>query len=99
MSEPAYEDIKTGDEASLTRAITEVRIANYAGLTGTGTHADAEHTAQSTSGERIAHGLLVAGPISAVLDDKKIIKLRTTASNQRGEMVIDGTAVVKKVGL
>jgi 3-hydroxybutyryl-CoA dehydratase len=137
MSKLAYEDIKTGDEASLTRAITEVRIANYAGLTGTGTHADAEHTAQSTSGERIAHGLLVAGPISAVLgiqlpgpnsiylgqdlnfialvktgetikvtvpvtekrDDKRIIKLRTTASNQRGEMVIDGTAVVKKVGL
>jgi hypothetical protein len=32
-------------------------------------------------------------------DDKRIIKLRTTASSQRGEMVIDGTAVVKKVPL
>jgi 3-hydroxybutyryl-CoA dehydratase len=32
-------------------------------------------------------------------DDKRIIKLRTTASNQRGEMVIDGSAVVKKMGL
>jgi 3-hydroxybutyryl-CoA dehydratase len=31
-------------------------------------------------------------------DEKRIIKLRTTAYNQRGEMVIDGSAVVKKVG-
>ena len=30
---------------------------------------------------------------------KRIIKLRTTALNQRGEMAIDGTAVVKKAGL
>ncbi|MFZ0193168.1 MAG: hypothetical protein WAL72_40170 [Streptosporangiaceae bacterium] len=28
----------------------------------------------------------------------RIIKLRTAASNQRGEPVIDGTAVVKKIG-
>ena len=32
-------------------------------------------------------------------DEKRIIKLRTTAYNQRGEMVIDGRAAVKKVGL
>ena len=139
MSELAYEDIKIGDEASLTRTITEVHIVNYAGLTGDWNpmHADAEHAAQSMFGERIAHGMLVAGLISAVLgtqlpgpnsiylgqdlnfvapvkigdtlkvivtvtekrDDKRIIKLRTYATNQRGEMVIDGTAVVKKVGL
>jgi hypothetical protein len=37
MTELAYEDIKVGDEASLTRTITEVHIVNYAGLTGTGT--------------------------------------------------------------
>jgi 3-hydroxybutyryl-CoA dehydratase len=139
MTELAYEDIKIGDEASLTRTITEVHIVNYAGLTGdwNPVHADAEHAAQSMFGERIAHGMLVAGLISAVLgsqlpgpnsiylgqdlsfvapvkigdtvkvvvtvtekrDDKRIIKLRTTAHNQRGEMVINGIAVVKKVGL
>jgi 3-hydroxybutyryl-CoA dehydratase len=139
MSELAYEDIKVGDEASLTRTITEVHIVNYAGLTGdmNPVHVDAEHAAQSMFGERIAHGMLVAGLISAVLgmqlpgpnsiylgqdlsfvgpvkigdtvkvtvtvtekrDDKRIIKLRTTATNQRGEMVLDGTAVIKKVGL
>ena len=31
-------------------------------------------------------------------DDKRIIKLRTTVSNQRGEVVIDGDAVIKKLG-
>ena len=31
-------------------------------------------------------------------DDKRIIKLHTTVSNQRGEMVIDGSAVIKKLG-
>ena len=61
MSELPYEDIKVGDEASLTRTITEVHIVNYAGLTGdwNPVHADAEHAAQSMFGERIAHGMLV----------------------------------------
>jgi 3-hydroxybutyryl-CoA dehydratase len=139
MTELAYDDIKVGDEASLTRTITEVHIVNYAGLTGdmNPMHMDHEHATQSMFGERVAHGMLVAGLISAVLgtqlpgpnsiylgqdlsftapvkigdtvrvtvtvtekrDDKRIIKLRTTAINQRREMVIDGTAVVKKVGL
>lgn len=139
MSELAYEYIKIGDEASLARTITEAHIVNYAGLTGDWNpiHADAEHAAQSMFGERIAHGMLVAGLISTVLgtqlpgpnsiylgqdlkftapvkigdtvtvavtvtekrDDKRIVKLRTTATNQRGEMVIDGTAVMKKAGL
>ena len=31
-------------------------------------------------------------------DDKRIIKLRTTVSNQKGELVVDGNAVVKKPG-
>lgn len=139
MSELSYEDIKVGDEASLSRTITEVHIVNYAGLTGdmNPVHMDHEHATQSMFGERIAHGMLVAGLISAVLggqlpgpnsiylgqdlsfvapvmigdtvtvtvtvtekrDDKRIIKLRTTATNQRGVMVIDGTAVIKKIGL
>src|SRR5580765_545316 len=113
MSELAYEDIKVGDEASLTRTITEVHIVNYAGLTGdmNPVHVDAEHAAQSMFGERIAHGMLVAGLISVApvmigdtikvvvivtdkRDEKRIIKLRTTAYNQRGKMVIDGNAVV-----
>ena len=139
MSELAYEDIKVDDEASLTRTITEAHIVTFAGLTGdwNPVHADAEYAARSMFGERIAHGMLVAGLISAVLgtqlpgpnsiylgqdlkfiapvmigdtvkvvvtvtdkrDEKRIINLRTSVYNQRGEIVIDGSAVVKKVGL
>ncbi len=138
MSELAYEDIKTGDEASLSLTITETHIVMYAGLTGdvNPVHVDAEHAKESIFGERIAHGMLVSGLISAVLgnqlpgpnsiylgqdlkftapvkigdtvtvvvsvtekrDDKRIIKLHTTVSNQRGEVVIDGNAVIKKLG-
>ena len=139
MFELAYESIKIGDEASLARTITEAHIVNYAGITGdmNPIHVDAEYAAHSMFKERIAHGMLVAGLISAVLgtqlpgpnaiylgqdlkfvapvmigdtikvvvtvtekrDEKRIIKLRTTVCNQRGEMVIDGNAVLKKVGL
>jgi len=138
MPELAYEDIKIGDEASLTRTITETHIVLYAGLTGdmNPVHMDAEQAGQSMFKERIAHGMLVAGLISAVLgnqlpgpntiylgqdlkftapvkigdtvtatvtvtdkrDDKRIIKLRTIVSNQDGDTVIDGNAVMKKLG-
>ena len=138
MPELAYADIKIGDEASLSRTITDAHIVNFAGLTGdfNPVHVDAEYAQQSMFGERICHGMLMAGLISAVLgmqlpgsnaiylgqdlkftapvkigdtvtvtakvtekrDDKRIIKLRTTVSNQKGELVVDGNAVVKKLG-
>jgi 3-hydroxybutyryl-CoA dehydratase len=138
MTELAYEDIKVGDEASISRTITEAHIVAFAGLTGdlNPLHVDAEYAAKSMFGERIAHGMLMAGLISAVLgmqlpgpnsiylgqelkftapvkigdtvtvavtvtekrDDKRIIRLLTTATNQRGEMVVDGSAVIKMAG-
>jgi 3-hydroxybutyryl-CoA dehydratase len=138
MPELAYDEIKLGDEASLSLTITEAHIVAYAGITGdvNPVHVDAEFAKQTMFGERIAHGMLVAGLISAVLgtqlpgpnsiylgqelrftapvkigdtvtavvtvtekrDDKKIIKLQTTVSNQRGEVVIEGSAVIKKAG-
>jgi 3-hydroxybutyryl-CoA dehydratase len=139
VSELAYADIKVGDEASFAKTITEADVVNYAGLSGdfNPVHIDAEYAAQSMFKERISHGMLVAGLISAVLgtrlpgpnsiylgqelkftapvkfgdtvtahalvtekrDDKRIIKLRTWVTNQRGDTVIDGSAVVKKIGL
>ena len=65
MAEPAYEDVKVGEGAS----ITEAHIVAFAGLTGdmNPLHVDAEYAAKSMFGERIAHGMLVAGLISAVL--------------------------------
>ncbi len=138
MSDLSYDEIKTGDDASLSVTITEAHIVLYAGITGdvNPVHVDAEHAKESVFGERIAHGMLVGGLISAVLgtklpgpnsvylgqdlrfkapvkigdtvtvvvtvtekrDDKRIIKLETTVLNQRGEIVIDGTAVIKKLG-
>jgi 3-hydroxybutyryl-CoA dehydratase len=138
MPELAYADIKIGDEASLSRTITDAHIVNFAGITGdfNPVHVDAEYAQQSMFGERICHGMLMAGLISAVLgmqlpgpnaiylgqdlkftapvkigdtvtvtatvtekrDDKRIIKLRTAVSNQKGELVVDGNAVAKKLG-
>lgn len=139
MPELAYEDIKIGSEASLTKTITDAQIVDFANLTGdtNPVHLDADYAAKSMFGERIAHGMLMAGLISAVLgtqlpgpntiylgqdlkfrapvkigdtvevivtvtekrDDKRIIKLSTTVTNQHGATVVDGTAVIKKVGL
>ncbi len=136
MIELAYDEIKIGDDASLSRTVTEAHIVNYAGVTGdfNPVHLDAEYAAKSMFGERIAHGMLMAGLISAVLgtqlpgpnsiylsqdlkfkapvkigdtvtvvvtvtekrEDKPIMKLQTTVTNQRGEVVVDGTAVAMK---
>jgi 3-hydroxybutyryl-CoA dehydratase len=138
MIELAYDEIKIGDDASLSRTITEAHIVNYAGITGdfNPVHVDAEYAGKSMFGERIAHGMLMAGLISAVLgtqlpgpnsiylgqdlkfkapvkigdtvtvvvtvtekrEDKPIMKLQTTVTNQRGEVVVDGTAVLMKPG-
>lgn len=58
MSELAYEDIKTGDEASLSVTITETHIVLYAGLTGdvNPVHVDANmrRSRSSGSGSRTA---------------------------------------------
>ncbi|QTE30192.1 MaoC family dehydratase [Pengzhenrongella sicca] len=139
MKELAYADINIGDSASFAKTITEGDVVNYAGLTGdfNPVHIDAEYAKESMFKERIAHGMLVSGLISAVLgtqlpganslylgqdlkfkapvkigdtatatvtvtekrDDKRIITLKTTVTNQDGVVVIDGSAVIKKVGL
>jgi len=139
MKELAYDDIKVGDSAFFSKTITESDVVIYAGITGdfNPVHINAEFAKESLFKERIAHGMLVSGFISAVLgtqlpgpntiylgqelsfkapvkigdtvtaqatvlekrDEKRIIKLRTTVTNQRGEIVVDGSAVTKKVGL
>lgn len=138
MSELAFADIKVGDSASLSKTVTESDILTFAGLTMdyNPVHINAEYAKQSIFKERIAHGMLSAGFISAVLgtqlpgpnsiylgqelkftapvkigdtvtatatiiekrEDKRILKLQTTVTNQHGEVVVDGTAVIKKAG-
>jgi 3-hydroxybutyryl-CoA dehydratase len=47
----------------------------------------------------IGDTITVMVTVTGKRDEKRIITLRTTACNQRGEIVIDGNAVLKKVGL
>ena len=139
MKELAFADISVGDTASMSKTVTEADIVNFAGVTGdfNPVHVDAEYASGSLFKERIAHGMLAAGYISAVLgmqlpgpnaiylgqtldfklpvkigdtvtvtvtvaekrDEKRILKLDTVVTNQRGQVVVSGGAVIKKVGL
>lgn len=64
-----YEDLQVGQTASLGKTITEADIVMYAAvsLDTNPVHLNAEAAQQSMFGERIAHGMLSAGLISAVL--------------------------------
>lgn len=139
MKELAFAEMNVGDSASLSKTVTESDILSFAGLTMdfNPVHVNAEYAKESIFKERIAHGMLSAGFISAVLgtalpgpnsiylgqelkftapvkigdtvtatatitekkEDKRILKLKTVVTNQRGEVVIDGNAVIKKIGL
>ena len=63
------DEIHAGDVAELAKTVTESDIALFAGVTGdfNAVHIDAEAAKKSVFGERIAHGMLSAGFISAVL--------------------------------
>ena len=63
------EEIQVGDVAELAKTVTESDIALFAGVTGdfNAVHIDAEAAKKSVFGERVAHGMLSAGFISAVL--------------------------------
>lgn len=126
--------IAVGQRASLTRTISDDDVGTFARLTGDNNplHMDDAYAARSRFGRRVAHGLLSAGLISAVLgtrlpgpgaiylqqtfrfvrpvypgdtvtatvevtayrDDRRMATLRTTCTDQRGEIVLDGEAVV-----
>ncbi|HLW48989.1 MAG TPA: MaoC family dehydratase [bacterium] len=64
--------IAVGQRASLTRTITDTDISSFAALTGDRNplHLDDAFAARSRFGRRVAHGLLCAGLISAVLGTK-----------------------------
>ncbi len=63
---------KVGDSAEMTKVITEEDIYLFAGITGDRNpiHISKEFAAKGRFGERIAHGILTAGLISAVLGMK-----------------------------
>jgi 3-hydroxybutyryl-CoA dehydratase len=64
-----FEDLSVGQTASLAKTITEADILLYSAISmdTNPLHLDAEAAKDGPFGERIAHGMLSAGLISAVL--------------------------------
>jgi len=65
----AFEELSVGQTARFSKTITEADILMFAAVSGdtNPVHMDAEHAAGTMFKERIAHGMLSAGLISAVL--------------------------------
>ena len=63
------EDLSVGQSAELVRTVGEADIEVFAAVTGDNNpvHLDAAFAATTSFGERIAHGMLSAGYISAVI--------------------------------
>lgn len=63
------DQLNIGEKASLTKQITEADVFHFAEVTGDRNpiHIDPEYASQTRFKERIAHGMLTASLISAVL--------------------------------
>ena len=64
--------MEIGEKASFTKTVTETDVVNYAGVTGdfNPAHINEEYAKNTMFKGRIAHGMLGAGFISAVLGTK-----------------------------
>ena len=69
MKGKTIQEIKIGDKASFQKTISETDVYLYAGITGdiNPAHVNEVVASESMFEERIAHGMLTAGLISAVL--------------------------------
>lgn len=124
---------EVGQSAEMSKVISGEEILRFAEITGdrNPVHLSEEFAAKTRFGERIAHGMLTAGLISAVIGMKlpgpgclylsqtlsflapvkigdeitaraevtevisgRRLKLRTVCVNQRGEVVLEGEALV-----
>ncbi|MGQ0560519.1 MAG: MaoC family dehydratase [Gemmatimonadota bacterium] len=67
-----FDELKVGQFAEHTKTVTETDVIMYAGITGdfNPMHVDQTYAEKSRFGGRIAHGMLSAGFISAVLGMK-----------------------------
>jgi 3-hydroxybutyryl-CoA dehydratase len=125
---------RVGDAAEMSKTITDADVRAFAALTGdhNPVHLDKEYAATTRFGRRIAHGMLSASLVSAVIanelpgrgsvylsqtlqfvapvflgdtvtarvtvtkvrEDKPVVTLETVCTNQRGEQLLKGEAVV-----
>ncbi len=69
MKGKTIQELKVGDSASFTKTVTESDVYTFAGLTGdlNPAHINEVHAKSTPFKTRIAHGMLGAGFISAVL--------------------------------
>lgn len=69
VEDRAYEEIRVGDTASVTRTITAADVEAFAALSGdvNPLHLDEEYAATTPFGQRVAHGMLAASLISTVV--------------------------------
>jgi 3-hydroxybutyryl-CoA dehydratase len=67
-----FEDIQVGMEASTSHAVTDADIRAFAAVSGdcNPVHLDEEYASKTKFGARIAHGILSAAYISAVIGTK-----------------------------
>ncbi len=67
-----FEDLQVGQEASMSRVVSEADIVAYAALSGdyNPVHLNPDYAASTQFKERIAHGILSAGYISALFGMK-----------------------------
>jgi 3-hydroxybutyryl-CoA dehydratase len=131
----AFRDLAVGQSASMAKTITAADIQVFADLTGDHNpmHLDPAWAARGRFKERVAHGMLSAGLVSAVLGmklpgpgalymsqsikfvrpvrigdtitaraeilelvpEKRRVRLATTCTNQQGETVLEGEALLK----
>ena len=134
MKGKTIKELSLGDKEFVQRTISESDVYLYGGITGdlNPAHINEEYAKDTFFKGRIAHGMLTAGLISAVLgmklpgpgtiylgqelkftapvrigdtikaeaeiveiiEEKNRIKLKTTCTNQKGELVLDGMATV-----
>lgn len=66
------DELKVGDSAQFSKTVSEGDVYLFAGITGdfNPAHVDEEYAKKTYFGTRIAHGLLSAGFISAVLGNR-----------------------------
>lgn len=69
QSQYFLEDLEVGMSATFEKIISEADVVDFARVSGDDNplHLDAEYAAGTVFGERIAHGILTAGLISAVI--------------------------------
>ena len=107
LGETNYDQVQVGQKAFLTKTISEADIYLFAGITGdlNPLHVNEEYAKTTIFKERIAHGILTAGLISAVLGTRLpgpgavylSQTLRFTAPVRFGDTITACVEVVEKI--